>query len=243
MKILLLEDDQRFIDLFSILLSQIGEYATTVTRNMHQCLSTFVQHTDEIDLCILDIDLGRGQENGIATAQRIRAMDSEVPIIFLTSMYNEHYYSSCKEVNPTAFLHKNLDALQLKQAMELRHQTSEPMTVKKYDRPSMSSERLFVKIGDKYKAISTKEISYFSADRKTVYCHIDERKYPIRTSLKSIATKLDDNFIRVHRSYIVNINMIKMVNFVEDTININNAHVPIGAIYKKGLLDKAIWLK
>lgn len=243
MTILLLEDDQRFVDLFSILLAQIGDHSMTATQSMSQCIQTFIQSADEVDLCILDIDLGRGQENGIATARRIREIDSTVPIIFLTSMYNEHHYSSCKAVNPTAFLHKNLDTLQLKQAIELGHQARESLSVTKYEEMPKSNETVFVKVGDKYKAIPTEEISYFSAEHKTVYCHIKERKYPIRTSLKNIATRLDHNFIRVHRSYIVNVNMLKMVNFVEDTININDINVPIGAIYKKELLNKAIWLK
>lgn len=242
MKILLLEDDQYFTDLVSILLTQINIDSFQFTKTADECIGAFVKQADEIDLCILDIDLGEEKMDGIGVAKKIRELDPDIPIIFLTSMYNEKYYFHSKEVQPTAFLNKNLDKIALKQAIELSCKKKSVKSNPKTESVTPHTS-LFVKIGDKYKPILIENVSYFSADKKMVYCHVDKRKYPLRTSLKSIESKLNNSFLRVHRSYIININQLEMVNFVSDTVNISNVSVPIGAAYKEGLLDKAIWLK
>jgi DNA-binding LytR/AlgR family response regulator len=242
MKILLLEDDQGFTDLLLMLLSQIGIDSVFPNTSADEYIDYFSKNSDDIDLCLLDIDLGRKSKNGIQVAQKIRAIDTEIPIIFLTSMYSEQYYAQCKEVNPTAFLSKNIDKIALKQAIELST-IDKKLTTSNYSNSRDTTKNIFVKIGDKYKALALEEITHFSAEKKAVYCYSRGRRYPIRTTLKVIEGKLNSDFLRVHRSYIVNTNMLSTINLAEDTIDVNDMQLPIGAAYKKELLSKSIWLK
>lgn len=55
-------------------------------------------------------------------------------------------------------------------------------------------------------------------------------------SLSSFEDKLDNRFVRVHRSYIVN--STKVTAFTKQDIEIGSIEIPIGDLYKKSALDK-----
>lgn len=57
--------------------------------------------------------------------------------------------------------------------------------------------------------ISVSEILYFSANSPYINIHLEDKKYLHNETLKSIAIKLDpEQFVRVHKSSIVNIKMV-----------------------------------
>ena len=58
----------------------------------------------------------------------------------------------------------------------------------------------------------------------------------IRASLNSIIEKLNSNFIRVHRSYVININFIDEVS--SNSLKINGNVIPIGNTYKDDLFKR-----
>jgi two-component system, sensor histidine kinase PdtaS len=64
-----------------------------------------VMEDTEIDLVLLDIDLGRGID-GIETARRIIAY-RKVPIIFLTSYFESEYRKKSKGIYCFGYVHKS----------------------------------------------------------------------------------------------------------------------------------------
>lgn len=69
-----------------------------------------------------------------------------------------------------------------------------------------------VKNGRKTTLIAVEKISWISSDGSYLAIHTSDKKYVIIDSLKNIITRLPDNFKRIHRSTIVNINHIKKLN-------------------------------
>ena len=70
-----------------------------------------------------------------------------------------------------------------------------------------------VKIGEHIHSVKTEDISCFYSDGRIVYllCN-NKRKFIVDYKLEELESKLDpDNFMRVQRSFIVNINAIKDV--------------------------------
>lgn len=68
---------------------------------------------------------------------------------------------------------------------------------------------LTAKIGDSRHLIPIEEISYIVADDYCVNIHTNtDRKYVLRASLKQLEKDLPSEFIRVHRSYMVNFKSI-----------------------------------
>lgn len=238
LSLLILEDDLEFTDLLKVMLDQIGINTIYTATDAEKCLKHLSNAA--IDVCLLDIDLGRGKENGISVAKTIRNLRTDIPIIFLTAMYESKYYEASKKVRPAAFMDKQLNKLKLKQVIELAVQEVKPLT-SSFLPVEMSN--LYVKIGNNYKAIPTEKVSYFTADKKLVYCVVENRKYPIRMTLKEVENKLNNDFVRVHRGYIVNLKLIKSVNLVESLIEFDGISIPLGPYYKKSLLARIPWFK
>lgn len=89
--------------------------------------------------------------------------------------------------------------------------------------------------------INLDEILYVEALADYVIIVTDSNKYVVHTTMKSLENKLmDKNFIRVHRSYIVNISKI---NYIEGSdIFIGMKTIPIGASHKDNLYENIKFL-
>jgi DNA-binding LytR/AlgR family response regulator len=71
-------------------------------------------------------------------------------------------------------------------------------------------QRLKVNLGDKIYLIDLPEIVYFESREKYTYLHTTDREYMIDETLADLEGKLDGStFVRIHRSYIVNVSFIR----------------------------------
>jgi len=76
------------------------------------------------------------------------------------------------------------------------------------DRP----ERFLVKKLGKEFLIAATEVEYLQASGNYVNLHLHSRDYPLRSTMAAIEPRLDPNkFVRVHRSYMVNLDFIKEI--------------------------------
>ena len=180
----------------------------------------------------LDIDLN-SKWSGLDLASIIHEKSSDAYIVFI-SQYTNLVFQSFK-VRPFDFLPKPVTKKDLGDVlMEINNDYLKKFDV---DRP----ELLNIKIGSKIYQIPKKEIVYFEkygnkctvhAKTKTIYCY---------QSLDSIYDKLaSSDFIRCHKSFIVNKNFIDQINFAEMEIILTNGQKCfIGGKYKMNLLTEA----
>jgi len=90
---------------------------------------------------------------------------------------------------------------------------------------------IYVKENKKIIKIYLKEIHFIEGLNEYIRIHTDNRRVVIKSSLQSIEKKLPpEQFIRVHKSYIVSIPKIRAFNAT--TIELENAKVRIGRNYK-----------
>lgn len=104
-----------------------------------------------------------------------------------------------KTVEKISLLKNNLSSSKL---LEVIQEISERKEVKR-----MTS--ITIKKSDKIIFVKLEDVSYFEAEEKYVLVHTDNGKEIIEQSLSKLESKLPSNFIRVHRSYIINTNYIK----------------------------------
>ncbi len=64
---------------------------------------------------------------------------------------------------------------------------------------------------DEWKPISIKRVSYIESLQKKTWFYAEEKPYKINTPLKELERKLPAHFLRIHRSYIVNIDFIDKI--------------------------------
>jgi two-component system LytT family response regulator len=73
-------------------------------------------------------------------------------------------------------------------------------------------QRLKVSLGDKIYLIDLQDIVYFESREKYTYLHTADREYMVDETLADLGGKLDGSrFVRIHRSYIVNVNFIREI--------------------------------
>ncbi|HKK12164.1 MAG TPA: LytTR family DNA-binding domain-containing protein [Flavobacteriaceae bacterium] len=96
-----------------------------------------------------------------------------------------------------------------------------------------------VKNGRKSIFVEVDSIEWISSDGPYILLHTAAKRHLIHNSLKNIITTLPDNFRRIHRSTIVNINMIKelksRMNGDYDVIMNDNTLLRLSRNYTKGL--------
>lgn len=100
-----------------------------------------------------------------------------------------------------------------------------------------SADSLFAKVNSQLINISMKDIQWIEAYGDYVTLNTERDKFVVHSTMKGIERKLpSQDFIRVHRSYIVRIDKIKSIE--ETLIIIGKKLIPIGDSYRSTLMKR-----
>lgn len=239
-KILIVEDEMVIGANISLQLSNLGYEVTGIVPRGEEALVHVKQNPP--DLVLLDIQL-KGNLDGIETATAMQ-QEFKIPIIYLTANADDIYFNRAKATNPLAFISKPFKKLDLQRAIELGIQ--QIMRVKKEaaspteatdTSPFLLSDCIFVRHNDKMVKVNIKDILYIEAERN--YCRIysNNREYLLVTTLKDMDEKLPNrHFLRVHRSFIVNISQID--ELATNHLVIVRKAIPVSKSLKEELLNR-----
>lgn len=212
-------------------LETLGYSVLEPAINYTEALETIEKHKP--DLVILDIQLS-GKKDGIDLAWKIKE-DYNIPFIFLTSNADLLTIDRAKRVAPPAYLMKPFNEDELYSSIEIvLFNFAEKQ---KEDENLVINDSIFIKQQMLFKKVKFEDILFIKSDH--VYVEIytqNQNKYVVRGTLNSYLEKLDNNFVRIHRSYIANLSHLDMINQV--TIKIGTTELPIGQRYRKTLLDR-----
>ena len=98
-------------------------------------------------------------------------------------------------------------------------------------------KKSFIKLSNG-KLINSNSIFYIEKDNMKLIFRADEEDYSIYSSFNKIQPKLPTNFVRCHKSYIVNVNNIKHIN--NSIIHFDKTgeiKCYIGQVYRKKFLE------
>lgn len=189
------------------------------------------------DILLLDINLG-GEVDGIELAHLIQK-EYKIPIIFLTANADEAHFNRAKTTNPYAFISKPFKKIDLQRALELtilRVQEELKLTeaTQEDEQPFVLNESIFVRSHDKMIKVVIADIFYIEAERNYCKIHCKEKKHLIVSTLKDLEEKLTINtLMRIHRSFIVNLNHIEEI--ATSHVVIAKKAIPISSEMKKEL--------
>jgi DNA-binding LytR/AlgR family response regulator len=97
------------------------------------------------------------------------------------------------------------------------------------------ADQLFIKVNNKFVRIKLSEIQYVEAMRDFVMVYTEKAKYMTLQNLKEFTLQLpDDAFMRIHRSYVVPIGKIEMIE--GNVVKIQNHEIPIGDSYRNSVM-------
>ncbi len=162
------------------------------------CSEEFLFHYEDnkkYDIILLDIEMG--EMSGVELAKKVRKQSENIEIVFITG-YSE-YILDGYEVSALQYLMKPLNEERffstLNRAVGRVKKNEKPLNI--YTDKGMARiplcQIVFIEVIKNYITIHAKEI------------------YTAKVTLNEISKKLDDNFFKVGRSCIVNLNFISKV--------------------------------
>jgi DNA-binding LytR/AlgR family response regulator len=223
MNCLIIEDEPLAADVLKDYIAQLpGLKLAGVCENVFT--ATEKMHAEKIDIIFLDINLPK--VNGL---NFLKSMTGNYHII-LTTAYHQYALDGFN-LNVVDYLLKPIEFSRFLQAVN-----------KVYDRIKTVSETTLPDTHER-------KFYFFNADKKNVKVFADEILYieslkdyvRIHTTEKKIITKFqigemermmnEKNFIRIHKSYIVNVEKITAFTAIE--VEVKGVSLPLGRTYKE----------
>jgi two-component system, response regulator PdtaR len=241
MKILIIEDEFILATELSNTLESEGYDVVCIADNGQEALDFYQKN--EVDLVLCDININ-GDWDGIETVTKLIAI-KQVPIIYLTAFTDKDTLERAKATFPAAYIPKPYHITNLRMAIELainnfavKIQPSH-LNILKDGKPDIQSKEMFLQVNDdifikqnyQFVKFSLSEILYLEADN--IYTNIitSQKKYAIRQAIGNVHERLPmKNLVRVHRSFVVNIN--KIDSFNEYEVIVHGHTIPISRTYK-----------
>ena len=219
-KCLIVDDEELARELMSTHLAQLDGFQLIAA-----CASAFdayaVLQQEHIDLIFLDIEMP-----GLKGNDFLKSIDRQPHVIFTTA--HRHYALEGYELNVIDYLLKPIVFTRFLQAIEKflsfigREQTS-PTAV----------DHIFVQHQRKSVRLVLDDILYVESMKDQVKVYFKDEAITFKSSLSSFYEKLGPKFLRVHRSFVVNLNRITA--YTKKDIEIEGYEVPIGEFYKEAV--------
>jgi len=172
---------------------------------------------------IIYLDILMDGLNGVNTAKKLRELGCNAEIIFLTS--SDDYVFDSFDVSPVYYLLKN-------ETSETKFEQVFLRAVHLSD--SKATQKFICKSGALRKIIPIKEISHFVIWKGIVTIHYGKNeKFEYWITMEELEEQLrGKNFVRTHRSYIVNLQYI--AEFQRRTIILKTGEtIPVGVTYEE----------
>lgn len=183
---------------------------------------------DTVDAIFCDINMP--DLNGMDFVKSLQAP----PLIVFTTAYGEYAVEGFK-VNAVDYLLKPFGLDDFRRAANRIKERQESVSTNiQHPTPNTQPATFFVKTDYRMVKINIPDIRYIEGMSEYLKIYLEGEDKPIITllSMKKIESRLPENFMRIHRSYIVNLHKIQEVNknrIIMDT----ETFLPIGDMYKE----------
>ncbi len=203
--------------------------------------------SEKPDIVLMDIML-KGDVNGIETAEIVKN-EFGIPVIYLTAYADESTLAKAKVTEPYGYIIKPFKEIDLHTSIEMAiYKHKKESEIKKErdflyslveNKEGSENEFIFVKANSKLVKINTKDIYYIEALKDYVVINESSTRYTIHSTMKDIEAKMGtEDFIRVHRSFIVRLDKIAAIEFPNLILEKDKKIIPIGGSYREDLTSK-----
>lgn len=180
-----------------------------------------------------DVDLKHEEYNGFSLAKEIREMDTRGFLVFITT-HEELIFETFKyRLEAMSYLYKDTPEKLNSQLMECLQDIQHLLTQELGDPQSYYT----VKVADASYQLPLDSILFFeTVGAHRVVLHTENRILEFRGELKKIEQQLSEDFLKIHRSYLVHKSKIQQVNYSDNTVLMENGSVCLMSRAGKKLL-------
>lgn len=232
LKCIIVDDEPNAISLLDLLISEATDWqvAAKCYNGLEALQAIKAHHT--VDFIFLDINMP--QLNGMELAALLPA---GIKIIFTTA-YSEYAAES--------YLHNALDyvlkPITLKRFLATQQKIEAWFASSVQDKSAAAAaavtaiasttppDHLFVKTGKSLQKVFLQDVLYIEGEKEYIRLVTDKEELLVYRRMKEVEEQLQYPFIRVHNSYIVN--MEKMVKLIDNHILIAGKRIPVSDKYR-----------
>lgn len=227
MKCLIVDDNTMARTVLRNMVKQIreleicGEYAAAIDAFNHL-------QKESVDLLLLDVEMP-----GMSGLELIESLSNPPLVILITAKTD--YAVQGFQLQVVDYLVKPITLPRLLQAVNRAEEWK--LSDSKSIQSAESKNYFFARINNQLIRIDWDDILFLQAMGDYVVIVTPGKKMPVHSTLKALEKKIPENrFTRVHRSYIVQVS--KIVNLEENSIQINEHLIPVSERYKSELMEK-----
>lgn len=231
LQVVICDDNEEFLKDISDKIHQIS-----ISNNLSVNITTYASGKSmlfDLEECIesidiLFIDVLMDGMTGIDVSKEMRKYGSDAQIIFITSV-KSHVFEAL-DVMPLHYLIKN----------EIDDDVIKNILIKAVNLSNKYKKSGFLyKVGHNRRYIKCEDIIFFEVNNRVISMHRSDKNVDVfYSTMDKLENDLDGNeFIRIHRSYIVNITKISAINGKSVTCY-NEIVLPIGRKYMDKLKQK-----
>jgi len=224
MNCIIVDDDEASRSVLTQMIKQVDGLDLIKTCSTPlEAMSTLKK--EKPDILFLDIEMPE-----MSGMEMLRALDSRPQVILITS--HTEYALDAFDLNVVDYLIKPITLSRFLKAIAKVKGSSDAK-----EQFSMSKDYFFIKKNSVLNKVPVKDILWIEALGDYITIFTKDERFVLHSTLKSLENKLNTNkFVRVHRSYIVQIDNVKKVE--DTTIFINDQSIPIGAMYKENFIKQ-----
>jgi len=225
MRCLVVDDDELSRNVLVDLINETD--SLELIKSCEDAIDAFnIIKEEHIDLVFLDIEMPK-----MDGMEMLRTL-SPLPQVILVTSHSEYAVESY-EYDVTDFVQKPISHARFLKSVDkaLRRFEESRANITSKDKT------IFIKTESKLVQINTEDVLWVEALGNYMRIFTPKGKYTILSTMKDIASKLAaDEFVRVHRSFIVRIDKIETIE--DNYILINQKQISIGKAYKEELTKR-----
>ena len=223
MKCLIVDDEPLAQEVIENYIARIPHLE--VVKKCSDAIQAFeVMKREKIDLIFLDIQMP--VIDGLSFLKSVKS----IPAVIITTAFPQHAVESY-DFDVTDYLLKPISFERfLKAVNKVLDKKNGPTNTES------KAEFIFLKVDGKLVKVNFSEIMYVEGMKDYLKVFLKDKFYVVHQTMKRFEESLpQQQFVRVHKSYIVSLAAVKTI--IGNYIEVNDQHIPIGANYKDELIQ------
>jgi DNA-binding LytR/AlgR family response regulator len=230
-KTIIIDDESHWQMIVKKLVSRVPELTLEAVFSEVEEAYDFLMD-NEIELIFLDVQI-KG-DNGIDFIKRLKKTHTVIIISSFSDFALESY-----SISAIDYLMKPLDFDKFEQAVQKAIQSIRLGEAISSSRKIISFDRdyFLIKENQSTLKINHSDVIYITAVENYIKIITRSKTYMVLTTLLQFERSINNHpFLRIHRSYIINLNCLKTLN-KDSCILLNNTEIPIGDIYRNDIQE------
>jgi two-component system LytT family response regulator len=224
MKCLVIDDEPKAVEILSDYIDKVPDLECAGTfRDPLKALNHI--HSHPVDLLFLDINMP-----DLSGIQFLNALEHH-PLVIFTTAYSEYALDSY-DYDAVDYL---LKPIEFDRFLKAVNKAFRRYKEKKKERVPLrgDSETVFIKSGTDYHKLDTRSIFYIKGTGNYLTFVTLKKEILTLLTMKEALEILPPQFHRIHKSYIINLDHVELIDAEE--VKIKDQRIPIGDHYRDSL--------